>query len=305
MREVYECLEKVRQACWVLRKLFIPDAILKPYRSWCLARENEAWHRPVVFLALSNGLLPHLTSPLHRFIGQYDRLVKQYRRDLWDSWMREPDLLERHKKARRFMGRLGEFLVADFLFAQGWVLEDLEATGGPFDLLTSRKDQRAAVEVKCIGTHDEAFLAGVHSLAGGKAQLSETYAADPGGAVWTGAPYAASNYLVYRAAEAAQQLCSRNESQSCRRVIALVCKDQDLLNTPLRWIDWKNPQFFGSDDTWRNFLSTQSSKKQRHIALGLSKIPAIDHLLVFSKNAYQLQMEASPIGDASMILKSS
>lgn len=306
MREVYERLVEAREKCWVLRELFIPDTVLEQYRRWCLAPENEAWHRPVVFLALTDDHLARLAGLVHRFIGRPANLVKQYRKDLHESWMGESDLLERHKKARMFMGRLGEFYVADFLLAQEWAIENLEAIGGPFDLIGSRQNQRVAVEVKCIGTQDEAFLAGVHSLAGGKAQLSETYAADPGGAVWIGAPYAASNYLLYRAAEAAQQLLPRGDSQNHRRAIALVCEDWHSLKTPFRWIDWKNPRFLrGNGQTWRSFLESQSTKKKRQVELVLPKIPAIDYVLVFSKNAYRLQLEASPIGDASKILKSS
>jgi hypothetical protein len=67
--------------------------------------------------------------------------------------------------------------------------------------------------------------------------------------------YSATNYLLFRAYEAAKQL----QEVKHARVALLVVDDQTPDRFEYGWINWNDPRFFQGDQSWQEFL-----KRQRH-----------------------------------------
>jgi hypothetical protein len=159
--------------------------------------------------------------------------------------MHYSDPIERHKKFRIFFGRLVELQCAEWLEQQGWAISGLEALREGPDIEAYTSDGLAAAfEVKCIGTENDDFAMVLRSLASQPA----------GGSV---SPYAATNYLLFRAYEAGKQL----EGMTGGRIAILVVEDMTWWRFELQlkdnWIDWARPKFFDGGTVWENFLASQ------------------------------------------------
>jgi len=186
--------------------------------------------------------------------------------DLRERWMQYADPIERHRKSRIFRGRLSELQCAEWLETQGRIIRGLEALGGGPDIeTTSSEGTTTAFEVKFIGSEDDDFEMILGSVAGQPA----------GGPV---SPYAAINYLLFRAYEAAKQLAEVNGE----RIAIVIVEDLTWwrFESQLKhsWIDWKNPHFVGDDSGWGQFMREQQrrySELPDGVPLALRQIDAV------------------------------
>ena len=250
--ESIEALESIRVGCSALRFVFLPDDIWSKFKAWHRNRDVVAAHRSMLLLALERGHLARLTSSVHRYLiksgSMRSDVRRQYVKDLAEQWMHHPDALERHRRSRRFNGRIAELQCAEWLESRGWTIVGLEALRqGPDIEGNWHSGVVTAFEVKSIGSQDIDFDMVVRSMAEGPA-------------AYTVSPYAAINYLLFRLYEASKQLARYNG----RRVAVVVIEDLtwSRFQTQLenRWIDWNNPKFFEKDLEWEAFIKTQQSR---------------------------------------------
>jgi len=209
-----EVFARVRSRCAALAQILVPDALWSDFQEWHARTDEEALHRSALLLALKRGHLERITSPVHTYLLADGRpradLRKQYLQDLGERWMHYADPLERHRKSRIFFGRLVELQCAEWLEALGWEIAGLEALReGPDIEARRQRGQLTAFEVKFIGMDNVDFEVVRMSLKGESA----------GAAV---SPYSATNYLLFRAYEAAKQL----QEVKHARVALLVVDDQ-------------------------------------------------------------------------------
>jgi hypothetical protein len=247
--------------------------------------------------AFERDCLPKFTAPVHRFLLQGDELhpnlTNQYRQDLQERWLSEQTVDERHGRFRQHFGKVVELQLANWLVEQDWTVSALEALGGDADIVAESPTRDSCwFEVKYIGWETDDFRRAVWVLTGG----------DDGGAMpaLRGVPYeflTASNYLLFRAYEAARRL------QHCP-VTGIAAVVIDALSwrwfaRPLeeRWIQWNAPAFLEAGDEWAQFLET---KRKNYPELGTELTPvisALNHLWVFRRtdeDEYELEHEASP-----------
>ncbi|MDI6711614.1 MAG: hypothetical protein QMD96_00085 [Anaerosomatales bacterium] len=262
---------RVRSVCPALQKVFVPEDIWPRFEAWHRRRPDSSLHRSILFLAAQRGCLARLTSPVHRFLLRgdeiHERISSQYRRDLQERWVLESDPTERHRRARIFLGRLAELLVAEWLDSQGWAVTGLEALGAASDIEATAPSEHASTsfEVKFIGEDDTCFDMLVRAVNG-----------QPKG--WCASPYDAANYPLYRAYEAARQL---QRVSNARRIAVLVIDGLSWSNFDVQllegWIDWLSPSFHDTD-SWRAFAATQGSKYPRsskELAAALQSVDAV------------------------------
>lgn len=208
-----ERLAVIRSECPVLREVLLPDEAWPEFKTWHSQLDTIGFHRSMVLLALERGHLDRITSPIHRYLidgGSLRPNVRhQYLKDLRERWMHCVDPIERHRKSRIFHSRLAELQCAEWLEAQGWVIEGLEALReGPDIEAASAEGAAAAFEVKLIGTEDVDFEMILRNIAGEAA----------GGPV---SAYSGINYLLFRVYEAAKQLAGINS----RRIAVVIVED--------------------------------------------------------------------------------
>lgn len=242
----------VRERCPAIRELFLPDAIWPNFCGWHRTSGDEANHKSILLLAMARNQLSSVTTPVHRYLFESDRLKscvrRQYIKDLREQWMYLNDAMERHQKFRTFFGRLVELQAAAWLEGQGWKISSLEAyREGPDIEATDDNQKPTAFEVKYIGQDNQGFDTVLKSLGGEPVCEMRS-------------PYAAVNYLLYRVYEAAKQL---QRWQAAVR-IALVVIDEVTwftFETQLNsgWIDWKDPAFQHVADP---FIDKQRSENQ-------------------------------------------
>lgn len=242
----------VREHCPALKRILIPDEVWSAFQEWNREPLDDAHHRSILLLAMDRGSLYRITSVIHRYLieagAPRPNLRQQYLQDLQEHWMACKDPLERHRKARAFLGRLIELQCAGWLESRGWTIEGLEAFREGPDI-EARIDSGVvtAFEVKFIGSEDEDFLLVLNSLRGRSAARSSS-------------PYAAANYLLFRAYEAAKQL----KRTALRRIAVLVVHEQTWYRFDLQlkqdWIDWCNPAFFQGDPQWEEFLKERRER---------------------------------------------
>lgn len=149
-----------------------------------------------------------------------------------------------------FMGRVVELQVAEWLQDQGWVVTGLEALREGPDIEADAPGPlagAAAFEIKFIGAEDADLNQIVKAIAGDPATESVS-------------PYAASNYLLFKAFEASKQFANT----SGRRIRVLVIDDLAWWRFEIvvanDWIDWSAPSFLEADESWTGFLRTQLEK---------------------------------------------
>jgi len=194
-----------------------------------------------------------MTSVIHRYLldGQAVKasVTRDYRNQLREQWQIRYAASERQKHSRIYLGKPMELLVAQDLEHAGVSIVDLEATGGPCDIVALRNEENLFVEVKFIGTDDATFLAIENSFSTG------------GVTVGFGDPYSASDYLLSRLFEAAKQL----EKVNGRRLAVVVI--DDYVSWPSfqfglkhNFIDWESPVLFAQDERTRKHLNKLRTK---------------------------------------------
>jgi hypothetical protein len=168
-------------------------------------------------------------------------LKKDYRNQLSETWHMRDDAMERHRISRSYLGRPTELLVAKDLEDSGVVILDLEATGGPCDIVGSKKGTQLSAEVKFIGTDNATFLAIETSTTGVSVGVKD--------------PYTAADYLLSRLFEAAKQL---EKFDGIRIAVAVI--DNYTSWPTIRYglnhgfVDWKAPKYFRSNATMKEHL---------------------------------------------------
>lgn len=239
----------VRLNCPALRQVLLPD------ECWPLVVEAErlgsdaAFHASYLLLAFERGCLAKITAPVHRFLLHGDqpdpRLTAQYRQDLQERWLVEPDEVKRHERFRQFFGKIVELQLARWIADRDFHITALEALGGVADIVAESPARGAcSFEVKYIGQETKDFREVVRSLAGEPSA----------GAI---SPYSAANYLLFRVYEAARRL------QGCEgtAVVAVVIDalSWHRFNVPLKggWVHWDTPAFLQAPAEWDQFLLTQ------------------------------------------------
>lgn len=152
------------------------------------------------------------------------------------------DPVSRHRKWRTFQGRLAELRCAIWLEQESYKIVGLEATRhrdarGPDIEAVSQRGCRVAFEVKFIGQEDWDFDLVNKSIAGLTSVVPIS-------------PYAATNYLLFRAYEAAHQL----QMMRTRKIVVLIVDDMTWyrFQRPLEmgWINWQRPTLFEQDSAW-------------------------------------------------------
>jgi hypothetical protein len=238
----------VRLSCPALRHVLLPDD------AWPLVVAAErapdaAVHASYLLLAFERGCLAKITAPVHRFLLHGDqpdpRLTAQYRQDLQERWLVEPDEVQRHDRFRQFFGKIVELQLAHWIADRDFRITALEALGGKADIVAESPIRGAcSFEVKYIGQETNDFREVVRALAGEPSA----------GAI---SPYSAANYLLFRVYEAARRL------QGCEGtpVVAVVIDalSWHRFQLPLRdgWIQWNAPVFLQAPDEWSQFLLAQ------------------------------------------------
>lgn len=137
--ERIELFGEVRQRCPALRHVLLPND------AWPLVVAAErrapdaAFHASYLLLAFERGCLAKITAPVHRFLLCDDQphpsLTAQYRQDLQERWLVEPDEVKRHERFRRFFGKIVELQLAHWIADREWRVSALEALGGGADIV--------------------------------------------------------------------------------------------------------------------------------------------------------------------------
>jgi hypothetical protein len=243
---------EIRAGCPALRKVLVPDSIWPEFKDWCDRLDDSVEHRSVLLLAHERGCLGRVTLPIHRYLLAAGtvraRVRKQYLKDLRETWLREQEPLERHRKWKIFYGHLVELVFAAWLEEQSYTITGLEALReGPDIEAVSPSGLRGAFEVKFIGSEAADYEMLLKSLKG-----------EPSGDFVS--PYSAINYLTFRIYEAAKQLQRVGTNRTAVLIfdeMAWQRLEQQLKET---WIDWRHPQFVGTDGGWETFIISQYKK---------------------------------------------
>jgi len=240
-----DSFDDVRLKCSALRDIVIPNAILDKHRHHRTYDRNGAKHCSVPFQAFKRGYLREFTEPIHRFlldgIPENQEIKKQYRSDLQETWLFQQKPITRFRKARNFFGRWFELRFAQWLKDSGWNIDNIEAFGGPHDIIaTSPEGKNAAFEIKYLAQEELSF------------ELTAT-AIKTGHSFNSMAVYSPLDYLIYRLYEAAQQLQGFG---GMRIAVAIIDEYERSFKIPFdeSWIYWDNPSFFRKEADIEPFL---------------------------------------------------
>ena len=247
-----DTLETIRTGCPALRSVFLPDNVWPKFKAWHQNRDVVAAHRSMLLLALERGHLARLTSSAHRYLikngAVRQEVRRQYVKDLAERWMHHLDALERHRRSRRFNGRIAELQCAEWLETGGWTILGLEALRQGSDIeAKSDSGMMTAFEAKFIGSQDYDFELILCSMAGKPS-------------VGVVSPYAAINYLLFRIYEASKQLTTFNGHRIAVVIIDDLTWSRFDFQLENDWIDWTNPVFFEKDSEWDAFIKTQQGR---------------------------------------------
>lgn len=242
----------LRSKCSAIKEVLLPETLWPDFQRFFLNKSNQAEHSSILLLAFERGHISKITSPIHRYIMEGEKpkqkLTKQYAKDLRECWLLEKTEIERHRKAKMFIGKLIELQCAEWIENQGWKISNIETLGGNADIeALSPEDFECAIGIKYLGQKDEDFLAVVENLAGK-------------GKVLTLSPYASSDFILFKVYEAAKQLQGFTKT----RVVFLVISEIAWFNLEKilseNWMQWESPRFYNSDPAWKDFLQGQKKR---------------------------------------------
>jgi len=246
----------LREQCAVLKQIFVPDEIWPSFRDKCIAQPDVARHQSILLGAFVNGVINRITLPIHRYLLDGCRpkstLSKQYKKDLIEKWIFEKEVIDRHRKARIFQGKLAELFSAFWIDAQGWNIISLEAIGSDFDIEAMSPNQvPCAIEVKFVGQEDVGFRNVLQSISSGKPFAR------------CGNLYDGYNFFLFKAYEAAKQLLSCDGKRSLAFVI--VSNMAQALDAAITVIGLDRRPFRFSEnasDRWRCFLDIKKTENR-------------------------------------------
>jgi len=286
-----DAFDDVRRGCIALRHLLAPDDVW-PSIAADAKSPNAALHRSCLLLAFERGHLAKLTWPVHKFLcddsGVRPAVVGQYRSDLREHWLLEPDPVRRHERFRRFFGKVVELQVAAWLAEMGWHVSGLEALGARSDIEARSPDGTSyVIEVKYIGQTTEDFTDVVEALSGGTVAGSKPL-------------YGAINYLLYRVYEAARSL--RRQSGARLAIIVIDAQSWYAFNAPLKhaWLNWQKPGFLATaEGGWNDFLLKSRNTNPAIDAEVEAFVQELDAVWVARLNGayeYSLEHQLTPAG---------
>jgi hypothetical protein len=267
---------QLRNSCPAL-KLTIPDQILERHIAFTNSPLDANNHCSIPFLAYRHGYLEDFTKSLHKF--SFDKEISaQYRRDLQETWVLEPDETLRFKKTRNYLSRLAELDFARWLELEQWEISNLEIYGGSYDVQAFDNNQRAtSFEVKFLAQRELVF------------ELIRDSFTSP--TVARLGVYSPIDYLLFRLYEAAQQL---KNSPSYRVAVAIVSDYQLSFKIPLSegWINWSNAQFLKRDSEIFTFLDKEYTKNPNLDADLITTIQELDEIWILQhRNHFDLHLE--------------
>jgi hypothetical protein len=166
--------EAIRRECPALKIILVPDDIWPFWQQWVQRKDrDDAEFASILLIALENGYLTHITSPVHRYLLEGGKprkdLRRNYRNDLKEQWMlRNTPLIRAQKCFNSYRGKLTEIMCAEWLEQQGWEILSLAAYGKrgnePDIEETSPEKAHYAIEVKYVGRKAMDFYAGVEPM---------------------------------------------------------------------------------------------------------------------------------------------
>jgi hypothetical protein len=245
-----------RDSNTVVKELFVPDSTLEDFRKFHLTWDDKAYHRAVSFIARKNGVLDDLCE---RIVfdqkGGPEKLTKQYRKDLIETWYNSDDFNRRQSRCNKFMGKVLEFHAAEFLQSfYGWRLVDMEAfasgTNIPDVSLESSSNDQIAVSCKTLCQSPEVF------------DLNIQAGSNNGVSVGWLSIYSPVDYLLYRICEGIWSLERFNGN---RRVVVVPLLHEANFKLQLNdnWLDFSDPQFLNRDAQLDNFWATRQNERAK------------------------------------------
>jgi hypothetical protein len=233
--------ETIRNQCPAIREILVPDEIWKEFIKKTQEEYDKARHNYIVLLAFKYGHLFRLTYPIHKYLLENNKprpnLNPNYKKDLQERWMLGDTDERRHELFKRYQGKLTELRCALWLQEQGWIIDNLEALGGLYDIeATSPEGIECAIEVKFIGLETDKFQATINENGGNFDPSSD------------------ADYLLYIAYTAAKKL-----KQTSKKTIAIIVsgvQDWTFKKTALElgYVDLNRPRFY--DDN-RDFIERE------------------------------------------------
>jgi hypothetical protein len=244
--------EAIRKNCPALKEILVPKSEWPIFRKMTPSAYDESGHRSILLGALKWGDLNKITLPVHCYLldGEKpkDSLRKNYKKELIEKWMSEKTSLKRHQRVREFNGKLAELIASSWIESKGWVINNLEALNGSFDIeAISPQGSSSAIEVKYIGEEDWQFELNLESEQSGKA-VSKVFNV-----------YNGYNYILFRTYEAAKQL----EKYSGDRYVFIVISNLTWGNLSMAIeCDWiRHPLNFYEFSKWKNNVSGRFLKR--------------------------------------------
>ena len=126
----------LRSKCPAIKEVLIPEALWPDFQRFFLNKSNRAAHSSILLLAFERKHLNKITSPIHRYLMEGEKpkpsVTNQYVKDLRECWLLEETEIERHRKAKMFMGKLIELQCAEWIENQKWKISNIEALGGKY-----------------------------------------------------------------------------------------------------------------------------------------------------------------------------
>ena len=243
---ILDHFEAIRKNCPALKEILVPESEWPIFQKMAQSAYKESGHRSILLGALKWGDLNKITSPVHCYLldGEKpkDSLSTNYKKDLIEKWMSEKTPLKRHQRVRAFNGKLAELITSSWIESKGWVINNLEALNGSFDIeAISPQGSNSTIEVKYIGEEDWQFELNLESEQSGKA-VSKVFNV-----------YNGYNYILFRAYEAAKQL----EKYSGDRYVFVVISNLTWGNLSMAIeCDWiHHPLNFFEFSKWKNNVS--------------------------------------------------
>jgi len=268
---------EVRAGCSALRKILVPDSIWEEFQGWCEHLNEGPVDQSVLLLAHQSGRLGQVTSPIHRYLLQSETVRAdargQYTEDLQETWLGEPEPLERHRKWKMFHGRVAELQFAEWLEEQSYTITGLEALRkGPDIEAVSPSGLNCTFEVKFIGSENADLEMQVKSLKG-----------EPSGDFVS--PYAAINYLTLRVYEAARQFQTASANKTVVLIIDEMAWTRFELQLKERWVDWTHAKFVAADGGWDQFVALKLKEHPRLLDDLAETIRVVDSISILRQSA--------------------